>query len=77
MKLVTGVSAFTSIKCEDDAGCIDDNNFFKETFMGFFSLAKGITLAIGSVTPVGALVHVAVIVGGQVIGKAIANKIVK
>lgn len=45
--------------------------------MGFFSLAKGITIVVGSVTPLGILGSVAVTVGGSIIGKAIANKIMK
>lgn len=78
IKLVTGGSSFTSRKCKDDDGCIDDNIFlFKEIFMGFLAFAKGITIVVGSVTPVGILGSVAVTVGGSIIGKAIANKIMK
>lgn len=45
--------------------------------MGFLAFAKGITIVVGSVTPVGILGSVAVTVGGSIIGKAIANKIMK
>lgn len=77
MKLVTCRPFFSSIKCKDDAGGIDDNIFFKGIFMGFLAFAKGITIVIGRATPVGALVSVAATVGGSIIGKAIVKKIMK
>ena len=51
--------------------------FFKEIILGIGTFAKGIVVGLSSVTPVGLATTLAVTVGTQVIGRAIAKKIVK
>ena len=51
--------------------------FFNEIILGIGTFAKVIVVGLSSVTPVGLATTLAVTVGTQVIGRAIAKKIVK